>query len=134
MRAVLGVLAFCLCGFLGAVPALAVPTDSRPGAVLRALDKVTARVQEIGIPIETPTAFGTIVITVKACKTSLPEETPESAVFLDIAELKPGEEGKGVFRGWMFASSPALSALEHPVYDIWLVRCMDAPEGPSVTD
>jgi len=101
----------------------AVPTEDRPIAVLRALDKITARVEELEIPIENPTAFGTLVITVHSCRTTLPEETPESAAFLEVSERKPGEAEAKVFQGWMFASSPALSALEHPVYDLWVTGC-----------
>jgi len=52
-----------------------------------------------------------------------PEEAPEAAAFLDVNEIKPGLAEANVFRGWMFASSPALSAMENPVYDLWLVGC-----------
>jgi hypothetical protein len=107
----------------GALPALAAPTEERPIAVMRILDKMTARVEEIEVPIERPLKFGTLIVTAHSCKTTLPEETPESAVFLDIAEMKAGEAETPVFRGWMFASSPALSGLEHPVYDLWVIGC-----------
>ncbi len=102
-----------------------VPTEEKPIAVLRALDKMTARVAEIEIETQKPYTFGTISITVRSCRETPPEETPESAAFLDISEIKAGEEEKTLFRGWMFASSPALSAMEHPVYDLWLMGCKD---------
>ena len=106
------------------VPAFAiVPTQDQPIAVLRALDKATARVQELAIPINEPLKFGTILITVKTCRTTLPEETPEAAAYVDVSEFKPGESEKHVFHGWMFASSPALSAMQHPVYDLWVTGC-----------
>ena len=101
----------------------AVPSVDKPVAVLRALDKVTARVEEIDVQIENPYKFGTIFITAHACRVTMPEETPESAAFLDISEFKQGQSEASVFRGWMFASSPALSAMEHPVYDLWLIGC-----------
>lgn len=121
-------LAFISLAFVGATlgcidARAAVPTENRQVAVLRVLDKVTARVEEIDVPIERPFTFGTLIITVHACKVTLPEETPESAAFLDVSELKPGSTETTVFRGWMFASSPALSAMEHPVYDLWVIGC-----------
>jgi hypothetical protein len=105
-------------------PALAdVPSIEEPVAVLRALDKITARVEQIDVPIDHPLNFGTLIVTVRTCRVTPPEATPEAAAFLEISELKPGQKDTPVFRGWMFASSPALSAMEHPVYDIWVTGC-----------
>jgi hypothetical protein len=117
---------------LVSVPAYApayavVPTEDEPTAILRALDKVTARVEELDIPEGQPFKFGALIITVRACRVTSPEETPEAAAFLEISEFKPGENDTPVFRGWMFASSPALSAMEHPVYDIWVIGCKGTP-------
>ncbi|HAX91862.1 MAG TPA: DUF2155 domain-containing protein [Rhodospirillaceae bacterium] len=121
--------------FAPASVSAAVPSVDKPVAVLRALDKVTARVEEIEVQIENPYKFGTIFITAHACRVTTPEETPESAAFLDISEFKQGQSEVSVFRGWMFASSPALSAMEHPVYDLWLIGCKGgetaAPATPS---
>ncbi len=104
----------------------AAPSVERPRAILRALDKVTARVEEIEVTIERPYRFGTLFITAHSCRVTTPDEPPEAAVFLDVSEVKGGEEGEPVFSGWMFASSPALSAMEHPVYDLWLIGCREA--------
>lgn len=112
-----------LFSLLPALAYAAAPTEDRPVAVLRVLDKITARVEEIEVPIERPYKFGTIIITAHACRVTPPEETPESAAFLDVSELKPGSTEATVFKGWMFASSPALSAMEHPVYDLWVIGC-----------
>ena len=92
-------------------------------AVLQALDKVTARVSTFEAPVGDSVRFGTLHIIARACDKRPPEETPESAAFLDISEIKLGEPTEGVYRGWMFASSPALAAMEHPVYDVWVVDC-----------
>ncbi len=92
-------------------------------AVLGALDKVTARVQTIEAPVGKPVRFGTLEIIARACKKHRPEESPESAAFLDIWDLKPGLPAQSLFRGWMFSSSPAVSAMEHPIYDIWVLDC-----------
>lgn len=91
--------------------------------VLQGLDKVTARVSTIEAPLGTTVTFGTLEIIARHCDKRPPEETPESAAFLDIWEVRPDEPAKSLFRGWMFASSPALNALEHPVYDIWVLDC-----------
>ena len=92
-------------------------------AILQGLDKITARISTIKAPIGEPVRFGTLQITVKACDKRPPEEPPESAAYMEIRDLRPGEQPVLVFAGWMFASSPALSALEHPVYDVSVVDC-----------
>ena len=98
---------------------------------MRALDKVTARVEEIEVQTEKPYKFGTIFITVHSCRVTTPEEQPESAAFLEVSEFKVGENEATSFKGWMFASSPALSAMEHPVYDLWVIGCKDITPPPS---
>ncbi|MHA1597895.1 MAG: DUF2155 domain-containing protein [Alphaproteobacteria bacterium] len=92
-------------------------------AVLQGLDKVTARVSTIEAPVGDSVKFGVLEIIARTCDKRPPEETPESTAFLDIWQVKPGEPAISIFRGWMFASSPALSALEHPVYDVWVLDC-----------
>src|ERR1700744_1542072 len=106
----LGLLAL---GCLGsAIPAHAMAMNE---VVLQALDKITARVSRITVPVGGTVTFGSLQITAQACDNNPPQETPESAAFLQIVEVKPGEAPVGRFSGWMFASSPALSAMEHPV-------------------
>lgn len=100
---------------------------SFPVALLQGLDKVSARVLTIEAPVGIPVRFGSLEIIARACKKRPPEDLPESAAFLDIWELRPGEPTAELFRGWMFASSPALSAMEHAVYDIWVLDCKGAP-------
>ncbi len=116
--------ALCL---LTAVPAWAEP---HAVAVLQTLDKVTARVNTIEVRVGTTVRFGTLLIRVTHCDKRPPEETPESTAFLEIAEQRPGEQPVLTFAGWMFASSPALNALEHPVYDVWVLDCKErVPSG-----
>jgi len=118
-----------------ALAALAVPQSAQAVAmnevVLQALDKITARVSRITVPVGGTVTFGSLQITAKACDKHPPEETPESSAFLQIVEVKPGEAPVGRFSGWMFASSPALSAMEHPVYDIWVLDCINADSAPG---
>lgn len=124
-----------LCGGL-ALSLVGVPTGQAEtlGALLQGLDKVTARVSELKAPLNKPVRFGTLIITARACHKTPPEEPPESAAFLEISERREGEPPKPLFSGWMFASSPGLSALEHPVYDIWVLDCMTAADKPSKDD
>ena len=98
-------------------------------AVLQGLDKVTARVSTLSVAIGDTVRFGTLEIVVRHCDKRPPEEAPESSAFLDIWQARPGEVSVSLFRGWMFASSPALSALEHSVYDIWVLDCEDGIDG-----
>lgn len=101
------------------------PADAEPyrTAVLQGLDKVTARVTTLRVDLGETVRFGTLEIIARHCEKRPPEEPPESAAFLDVWEVRPGEAAIGLFRGWMFASSPALNALEHPVYDVWVLDC-----------
>lgn len=101
-------------------------------AVLRALDKVTARTVDLEVPIDEPVRFGTLSATVRYCRTRPPEEPPETFAFLEIEEAQEDRVGTRIFTGWMMASSPALNPLEHPVYAIWVVGCRHlAPRVPD---
>lgn len=95
-------------------------------AVLQGLDKITARVTTIEAPVGQSVRFGTLDITVKRCRKRPPEETPETTAYLEIRERRTGEHPADLFAGWMFASSPAVSSMEHPVYDVWITDCKKA--------
>ena len=110
-------------------PALA-EMIAQPVALLQGLDKITARVSKFEAPVDAPVRFGTLSIRVRDCQKSPPEDPPESAAFLEIDELRPGEDRVRVFSGWMFASSPALSALENPVYDVNVLDCKTESGSP----
>ncbi|HEY1385195.1 MAG TPA: DUF2155 domain-containing protein [Dongiaceae bacterium] len=111
-----------------AMPASASQMDE---AVLQGLDKITARISTIKVGVGETVNFGSLQITVRACDKRPPEETPESAAFLQVVEQKPGEAPITRFSGWMFASSPALSAMEHPVYDLWVLDCDNKDGTPA---
>lgn len=125
------------CGFavaLGAVLLTAAEggaqqTISRDIAVLQGLDKITARISTIEAPLNEPVVFGTLEIVARTCQETPPEEAPESAAFLEIIDNRPDGPTAEVFKGWMFASSPAVSAMEHAVYDVWVVDCKAAEEA-----
>ncbi len=105
-------------------------------AILQGLDKITARISPIYATLGLPTYFGSLEIVVRTCRETPPTEPPESAVFLEIRELPPNadreREPEVLFSGWMFASSPAVSALEHAVYDVWVVDC-EEPTDPALS-
>ena len=94
-------------------------------ATIQALDKITARISTLSTPVGEARQFGTLEVTVRRCAFHPPEETPENAAFVIIRDLgyDPSVAPTEVFSGWMFSSSPAISALEHPVYDITLLAC-----------
>lgn len=101
-------------------------------AILRALDKVTARTVDLEVPVDEPVRFGTLIVTVRYCRTRPPEEPPETFAFLEIDEEPDSRAAVRLFTGWMIASSPALNPLEHPVYDVWVVGCRHpAPPEPE---
>lgn len=100
-------------------------------AVLNALDKVTARVSVLEAPVGGEAKFGVLTIRARSCQKAPPTEQPESAAYLEVEELRPTAQAPNqVFAGWMFASSPAVSAMDHPVYDIWVVDC----KNPVITE
>ena len=113
-------------GFAQVAPGSAPISDPNKLAILQGLDKVTARISTFEAPVGVTVRFGTLEIVVRDCRKRPPEEPPESFVFLQIDEIHRGERLKRLFSGWMFASSPALSALEHPVYDVWAVDCRNS--------
>jgi hypothetical protein len=116
-----------------AVLALAPGARANTIAILQGLDKTTARISTIEAPLDQTVNFGVLRITVRACIKRPPEEPPETTAFLEIDEVRPGAEDKPLrlFSGWMFKSSPALSALEHPVYDIGILDCKDNTASPA---
>ena len=128
MSATKGLLSALLLAALSA--SAAAETTPEPVAVLQGLDKITARVSKFEAPVGAPVQFGTLAIRVRDCEKSSPEDTPESAAFLEIDESRQSNVRTRVFSGWMFASSPALSALEHPVYDVILLDCKAASGSP----
>lgn len=139
-----------LCVFAPAVQAANITGDA---AVLRTLDKVTATTKDYTVSIGDSLSYGTLSIDVKHCEKKPPEDIPETFVFLQIFDHKtdqlediiqandgalpsigddtstPSEDDvtEGplkLFSGWMLASKPAISALDHPVYDVWVIDCV----------
>jgi hypothetical protein len=105
-------------------------------AVIQALDKVTAQSMRFEAAVGRPVRYKSLVFTVKACERSTADEAVEDSIaYLTVdsqpkaAPGKPTPPPRQAFKGWMYASSPGLNPLEHPVYDAWLITCKAA--GPS---
>lgn len=108
---------------LTASPAFAVMEDY-PSVKLQGLDKSVGRTVTFEAKVGSTIQYGPLFIKIQACRKAPPIEKPESAAFLQIWEVPPGEEkSEWSFSGWMFASSPALSPMDHPVYDVWVLDC-----------
>ena len=99
------------------------PGPGKPAAELQGLDKVTARTQRFYAPVGAKTRFGTLEVTVGDCLVNTPDAPPESVAYLTIVDHKPGQPEEKLFAGWMFASTPSLSALDHGVYDVRVLAC-----------
>jgi len=92
-------------------------------AVFAALDKVTGRISHLEVPIDQTVEFGALKVTPRVCDTRPPTETPHTTSFVEVDEVKLTGEEHRIFTGWMFAESPGLHAVEHPVFDVWLTNC-----------
>ncbi|MDZ4842851.1 MAG: DUF2155 domain-containing protein, partial [Hyphomicrobium aestuarii] len=91
-------------------------------AVFAALDKVTARISKLEVPLNETVKFGSLQLTPKVCFSRPATEQPKTTTFVEINETLLSGEDKRLFSGWMFAESPGLNALEHPVFDLWLTE------------
>ena len=114
-----------------AVPAAAAPIEN-PVAQFSGLDKITGRIIKFDVMIDETVQFGALQVTPKTCHTRPPTEPAQTSAFVDVDEITLTDEIKRIFTGWMFAASPGLNAIEHPVYDVWLVDCkteMSEPEA-----
>lgn len=101
-------------------------------AVFSGLDKITGRIIAFDVAIDETVQFGALQVTPKVCYTRPPTETPQTTTFVEVDEVTLGGEVRRIYGGWMFAASPGLSGVEHPVYDVWLTDCKQtAPVVPG---
>ncbi|HEX4297723.1 MAG TPA: DUF2155 domain-containing protein [Devosia sp.] len=112
-----------------AVPAAAA-TISNPIASFSGLDKITGRITSFDVYIDETVQFGALQITPRVCYTRPPTETQRTSVFVEVDQVSLQGGTQRIFTGWMFADSPALNAIDHPVYDIWLVDCKTKSDTP----
>ena len=109
---------------------VAAETIANPIAAFSGLDKITGRITNFDVYIDETVQFGALQLTPRACYTRPPTETQRTSVFLEVDQVSLKGGTQRVFTGWMFADSPALNAIDHPVYDIWLVDCKQQSDTP----
>jgi hypothetical protein len=115
---------------IGAPPPPAPLVPPKPVAlVLRGLDKITGRPTVITAPINQPTKYATLTITARYCYSTPQSETPETSAFVQIDDARPDQPARRVFSGWMYASSPGLNGMQHPLYDVWVITCRTNAPG-----
>jgi hypothetical protein len=92
-------------------------------AVFAALDKVTARISKLEVPLNQTQEFGSLKVTPRVCYSRAADEPPKTSTFVEVEETMLDGQKKKLFSGWMFAESPGLNAVEHPIFDVWLTGC-----------
>jgi hypothetical protein len=105
---------------------------ANPTAVFSGLDKITGRTISFDVAINETVQFGALQVTPRVCYSRPPTETPNTDAFVSVDEVTLQGEVRRIFTGWMFAASPGLHAVEHPVYDVWLTECKGAT--PAVAE
>jgi len=124
VASVLGLACFSM-----AMPALAQPI-ANPVATFAGLDKITGRITRFDVYIDETVLFGALEITPRACYNRPPTETQRVSAFLEVDQRSLTGVSKRIFTGWMFADSPALNAVDHAIYDVWLIECKTSTDVP----
>ncbi|QOG08697.1 DUF2155 domain-containing protein [Aureimonas sp. OT7] len=114
---------------VAAIPADAARLENRV-AVFSGLDKITGRITSFDAYVNETVQFGTLQVTPRVCYSRSPDEAPKTDSFVEVDEITLEREIRRIFTGWMFADSPGLNAVEHPVYDVWLKDCRDDSSVP----
>jgi hypothetical protein len=112
---------------------------ANPTAVFEGLDKITGRTTKFDVAINETVQFGALQVTPRVCYSRPPTETPQTDSFVEVDEVTLKGTIRRIFTGWMFAASPGLNAVEHPIYDVWLTDCKGGKlpamaEGPVLDD
>jgi len=106
---------------------------NNPTAVFSGLDKITGRIISFDVAINETVQFGALQVTPRVCYSRPPTETPNTDAFVEVDEVTLQGEIKRIFTGWMFAASPGLHAVEHPIYDVWVTNCKGG-QSPAVAE
>jgi hypothetical protein len=106
---------------------------TNPTAVFAGLDKITGRIISFDVAINETVQFGALQVTPRVCYSRPPTETPNTDAFVEVDEVTLQGEIKRIFTGWMFAASPGLHAVEHPIYDVWITDCKGG-QNPNVAE
>jgi hypothetical protein len=129
-------LALCLAGV--AVAGAAIPAQAakvkNPVAVFSGLDKITGRTTSFDVYIDETVQFGALQVTPKVCYSRDDTEAQKISGFVEVDEITLDRKIRRIFTGWMFAASPGLNAVDHPVYDIWLTGCKQSSDVPAPSE
>ena len=113
-----------MAGFLAFAPGPTLADKMKnPMAVFSGLDKITGRIISFEVAVDETVQFGALQITPRVCYSRPPTEAPQTDGFVEVDEVTLDNAYRRIFTGWMFASSPGLHGIEHPVYDVWLTDC-----------
>lgn len=104
---------------------------SAPITQFRGLDKITGRIVTFDVYVDETVQFGALRLTPRVCYYRTPDETPRTDAFVEVDEVSSDGEATRIFTGWMFADSPGLNAIEHAVYDVWLISCKTSSDVPA---
>jgi hypothetical protein len=122
LRGVPGVFGIALACHVVGAPAYAERTENGV-AIFSALDKVTATIKKLEVKLNDTVQFGSLKVTPRVCYSRPSTEQPKTTSFVEVDEVQLDGTEKRIFSGWMFAESPGLNAVEHPVFDVWLTEC-----------
>lgn len=115
-----------MCGHTAYAATIAMNT-----AQMQALDKITGQMSVIEVPVGGEVKFGSFSVIVRSCQSAPATETPENYAFVDVADTQRDGKLFNIFKGWMVSSSPSLNSVEHPIYDVWLLKCSDTKIDPA---
>ncbi len=127
VAAIAACLAFC-------VTAAEAGRIANPIAVFNGLDKITGVTTIFEIAIGEQKRFGGLIVKPDVCYSRPVTEEPKTTSFVEVDEIKAGNTRTRLFSGWMFAESPGLNAVEHPIYDVWLTGCRDPSAPPPLVE
>ncbi len=120
--------------FLGMSVAAQAERISNPLAVFTGLDKITGVTTTFETKVGEAKQFGGLIVKADVCYTRSATEEPKTTSFVEVDEVQLDDSRKRIFSGWMFAQSPGLNAVEHPIYDVWLVNCRDPSAPPPAVE
>jgi hypothetical protein len=123
----------CLAGLAASAAPVSAQAIQNPIAVFAGLDKITGRITTFEIPVNEVRRFGALNVYPRVCNSRPPTEEPKTTSFVQVDENLINGGTRRIFSGWMLAESPGLNAVEHPVYDVWLIGCLD-PNRPTVPE
>lgn len=122
---------FVLIGLGVTAPHASAERINNPIAEFSGLDKITGRITTFDVYINETVQFGALQVTPRTCYSRTADEAPKTSSFIEVDEITLDRKIRKIFSGWMFADSPGLNAVEHPVYDVWLKDCKQKSDVPA---